>query len=136
MSDVKKFDFHEIIADLSDLDEKTRAHIAAAVAFPRKREPVLRANSSRSSERPECLQCGVGIRKETTPVEGMHPKCARVKNDATYAAKMPVNTHAARSVHDSRILPTLRDDADKRAHAEMLARFEEAEKEIEKNAKV
>ena len=133
MSDDKKFDFSRVTADLSDIaDEKLRAHIIAAVTVPRKRQPVLRANSSRSSSRPECRQCGVGIRQETTPVNGMHPKCAKVADDANFAAKMPVNSHAARSVHDAKIIPALHDDAKKR-HAELLARLE-AEALAEENA--
>lgn len=130
MSDDKKFDFHAIVAPLDNIaDEKLRAHVENAVKYTRKREPVLRANSSRTSSRVECRQCGVGIRKETTPVNGMHPKCAKVADDASYALRMGANSHAARSVHDSQILPTLRDDAEKRAHAEMLAKFEQAENE-------
>lgn len=127
-----KFDFHKITGDLSDIaDKKLRKHIEAAVKFTRTREPVLQANSSRKSSRLECGQCGVGIRKETSPVNGMHPKCARVAADASFAAQMPINSHAARSVHDRKILPTLRDDRATREHAEMLAKFEAAEKEIE-----
>jgi hypothetical protein len=130
-----KFDFHKLSADLSDIqDKKLRKHIENAVKFTRKREPVLQANSSRTSSRPECAQCGVGIRKETTPVNGMHPKCAKVASDASFAAQMPISSHAARSVHDRKILPTLRDDAEKRAHAAMLAKFEAAEQDIEENS--
>src|SRR3954469_11264270 len=101
-----KFDFHKLSADLSEIqDKKLRKHIENAVKFTRKREPVLQANSSRTSSRPECAQCGVGIRKETTPVNGMHPKCAKVASDASFAAQMPISSHAARSVHDRKILP-------------------------------
>jgi hypothetical protein len=53
----------------------------------------------------------------------MHPKCAKVADDATFAAKMPINSHAARSAHDAKILPVLRDDAKER-HAALLARLE------------
>jgi hypothetical protein len=132
----QKFDFHALHADLSDLDEKTRDHVAAAVAYTRKREPVLQANSTRKSSRVECRQCGVGIRKETTPVNGMHPKCAKVADDASYAARMPISSHAARSAHDARVLPQLRDD-EKARHAAMLAKLEaelDAENESSKSA--
>lgn len=131
----EKFVLTNVVADLSDIaDEKLRAHIESAVTFERKRQPVLRANSSRTSSRPECAQCGVGIRKETTPVNGMHPKCAKVADDASFAAKMPINSHAARSVHDRKILPTLRDEAERARHAKLLADLE-ADLDAENNEK-
>lgn len=128
MSD-SKFDFHAIVSDaLADIsDDKLRTHVENAVTFTRKREPVLRVNSSRSSSRETCRQCGVGIRKETQPVNGMHPKCAKVADDASYALRMGANTHAARSVHDAKIIPTLsreRQEREAREHAELLARLE------------
>lgn len=130
----EKFEFAREHVALDEIiaDEKLREHVRAAINVERKRQPVLRANSSRPSTRPECRQCGVGIRKETNPVNGMHPKCAKVADDASFAAKMPINSHAARSLHDAKIIPALHDDAKKR-HAELLARLE-AEAIAEENA--
>jgi hypothetical protein len=115
------------------------AHVENARAFPdRKRQPVLRVDSSRTSSRFECLMCGVGIRKETTPVNGMHPNCAKISADPSLVLKMALNTHAARAIAD-RIYVSIkrndadiaREDAEKIAHAQLLARFEANEDAIE-----
>lgn len=116
------------------LSEKILKHIENARAFDRKRQPVLRVDSSRTSTRTECLMCGVGIRKETTPVNGMHPNCKKISDDPTLVLKMSVNTHAARAIFD-RLYVQLkrndddikREDAEKKAHSALLKRFEAEE---------
>lgn len=138
----EKFDFARIVdGALDDIsDEKLRAHIESAIKHDRKRQPVLRVNSSRSSARPECGQCGVGIRLETTPqiVNGMtmHPKCARVATDASYALKMSSSSHAARSVHDSKIIPALKTTRDAEREAEHKALLARLENEAIERAKI
>jgi hypothetical protein len=120
---------------MSDISEKIVAHINAALAFERPGRKITtpQAFSKGKSSRPMCNMCGVGIRKETADraINGMHPKCALVASDPSLALNMGLNTHAARAIAD-RIAVQLklnnadisRADAEKKAHAEMLARFE------------
>jgi len=125
---------------MSDTTDKIVAHINAAIAFDSTRNRRIttpQAFSKGKSERPECRLCGVGIRKETTPVNGMHPKCNRVAGDPSEALKMGVNTHAARALRDSIVVQEkknneeiAREEAEKIAHAKLLARFEATEQEI------
>jgi hypothetical protein len=121
--------------------DKIVEHINAALAYDASRTRRIttpQAFSKGKSTRPECLMCGVGIRKETTPVNGMHPKCARVASDPAEALKMGLNTHAARALHDRIVVQQrknndeiAREEAEKIAHAELLARFEANESNIE-----
>lgn len=120
---------------------KVTAHVAAALAVHRNRQPVLRVDSSRTSTRPECLMCGVGIRKETTPVNGMHPRCAKVAADPEAALTMRLNTHAARALRDREYVAARRNNedldreaADRAAHAALLARFEASEAALDSAA--
>jgi len=113
------------------------ARVAEALAWTRKRQPVLRVDSSRTSTRPECTACGVGIRKETTPVDGMHPRCAKVAADPTQTVTNHANSHAARVLRDTtyvadRKAGAERDAADRAAHAALLARFEATEAEADR----
>jgi hypothetical protein len=117
-----------IVSD--SLSEKIVKHVETARAFERNRQPVLRADSSRTSSRIECVFCGVGIRKETSPVNGMHPKCAKVSTDSEAALTMNVNTHAARALFDREYVRAKRnsddikkEEAEKAAHAALIARF-------------
>jgi len=121
--------------------DKIVQHINAAIEYDSSRNRRIttpQAFSKGKSSRPECLMCGVGIRKETTPVNGMHPKCARVASDPTEALKMGVNTHAARALQDRIAVQQkknnediAREEAQKIAHAELLKRFEQSEAQIE-----
>lgn len=115
------------------------ARVAEALAWNRRRQPVLRVDSSRASTRPECAACGVGIRKETTPVDGMHPRCAKVKADPSATVTNHANSHAARVLRDTSYVADRkagleRDAADKAAHAALLARFEAADTEVDRTA--
>lgn len=138
--------------ELNNLDKATCQriidHINAAVEYDVQRNrkihfPQLDNKRPTTSSRLPCSLCTIGIRPETTPVNGMHPRCARVWADPTEALKMPVNGHAARALLDNLAARVKRDDADvaaeaarKRAHAELLARFEadEAATEAAKTA--
>ncbi len=122
--------------------ERIVAHINAAIAYDdnRKRKihfPSVDNTRPTSSSRTPCSLCTIGIRPETTPVNGMHPRCARVHADPREALKMPVNGHAARALLDNLTARIKRDDdvaaeiARKQAHAELLARFEAAEQALE-----
>lgn len=129
---------------MSDLSNKILAHIDAAIAFDASRNRRITTPqpfSKGKSQRDMCLLCGVGIRKGTTPVNGMHPKCHRVASDPSESLKMGINTHAARAMQDRiAVQRKLNDadlsraDADKIAHAEMLKRFESAEESREASA--
>ena len=123
------------------LAEQIIKHVETAREFTRNRQPVLRVDSSRSSSRDECLMCGVGIRKETTPRNGMHPNCAKISDDPSLVLKMNVNTHAARAILDRLYVQAKRnaddikrEEAEKIAHAQLLARFEANEEAIENEA--
>lgn len=111
--------------------------INAALAWNRNRQPVMRVDSKRTSTRTECPACGVGIRKETTPVDGMHPRCAKVAADPTLTVTMHANSHAARVMRDAKYVAERkggaeRDAADKIAHAAILARFEATDAESDR----
>lgn len=117
-----------------ELAAKIIKHVESARAYDRRRQPVLRVDSSRSSTRIECLMCGVGIRKETTPRNGMHPNCARIADDPQLALTMPLNTHAARAIMDRLYVQAKRnaddiakEEAEKIAHKALIARFEAME---------
>lgn len=122
--------------NMSDISDDILKHINAALAFERSGRKITtqQAFSKGKSERQMCLGCGVGIRKETTPVNGMHPKCNLVASDPAQALKQGVNSHAARMLHDRIVMQQKLNDADLTreaadaiAHAEMLKRFEAIE---------
>lgn len=109
--------------------EQLTAHVDAAVNFVRNRQPVTRVGRESKSQRPVCLGCGFGIRRETKPIEGMHPRCHRVANENTVALQNKVNTVAARVPSDIKRVaadPTLKAELVKQ-HADLLARFEASE---------
>jgi hypothetical protein len=133
----------EIVTVDKKLAEQIIAHVENARAFERRRQPTLRVDSSRSSSRIECLMCGVGIRKETSPINGMHPNCNKIANDPSLVLTMNVNTHAARAIMDRLYVQAKRnaddikkEEAEKIAHAEMIRRFEQAEVERESSENV
>jgi len=72
----------ELIANL-DRRAAEIAHAEEVLTFQRRRPPVSRLTSTRTSTRVMCGGCSFGIRKETTPVvvngEPMHPNCAKVR---------------------------------------------------------
>lgn len=123
------------------LAEKIIAHVERAMKVERNRQPVLRVDSKRPSSRIECLMCGVGIRRETFEKLAdtslpMHPNCKKVHDDPSLALSMPTNSHAARAILDRLYVQAKRntnddsvkrEELEKRAHAEMLARFEAQE---------
>lgn len=125
--------------------ERIIAHIETALAYDadtRKRKIRLAVDSKRPSSRIMCPMCQVGIRPETAPVNGMHPRCAKVAADPSEALKMPMNGHAARCLLDSLYGARRRegDESDVKAardaaHKELLARFEIAEAAREKVSK-
>jgi len=129
---------------VSDNDVSTRIlqHIDAALNFERNRKITTpQVYSKGKSSRFPCALCGVGIRKETTPVNGMHPKCNLVAQDPENTLKMPINSHAARAIHDRIVVQAKKNDADiareaaeKLAHKELLARFEASDPERNANA--
>lgn len=125
--------------------ERIIAHIETALKYDadtRKRKVRLAVDSKRPSSRIMCPMCQAGIRPETTPVNGMHPRCARVAADPTEALKMPMNGMAARCLLDNLYGARRKggDESDVKsardaAHKELLARFEIAEAAREKVSK-
>ena len=106
-------------------EKSLEQHVAEALAFERRRQPVTMVGRESKSKRPMCLGCGFGIRLETTPVEGMHPKCHKVAFNQQTAVQHRVNTIAARVPAD--IKRVLADEATRKAHADLLARLEASE---------
>jgi hypothetical protein len=126
----------EVIVTAPVTAEAIADRVNAALAYSRRRQPVLRVDSTRTSTRPECAACGVGIRRETTPVDGMHPRCAKVAADPTATVTMAVSSHAARVLRDTKYVAERKSgsekaDADRAAHAALLARFEANEAAID-----
>lgn len=125
--------------------EKIIAHIEAALAYDadiRRRKVLVKADTGRPSIHPICLMCDVAIRAGTNPVNGMHPRCARVAADPREALSMPMNGMAARCLLDKLYASRRRGDesldrkaARELAHKELLAAFELGEREREAKSK-